>query len=264
MTFTRELSDRVTISVVSHGHSALILLLAKQLASTPLHRNITLVITINSLKLDSELDIKRLELASLANVVLLRNNVPMGFGANHNQAFQTCETEFFCIINPDIELTTEPFAQLLKMFVVGDIGLTYPRQIDGRNTSLDFERHLVSPLSIAQRHLFGKRYRYNSDKPVDWVSGSFMVFRSAVFRELGGFDDRYFMYCEDVDICLRMQLLGYKLARANVTVTHDTQRQTLKNPRHLAWHIRSLLRLWNSSVYKGYKKKLSTSGSYVH
>ncbi len=86
-----------------------------------------------------------------------------------------------------------------------------------------------------------------------------MAFKSTVFRELGGFDERYFMYCEDVDICLRMQLAGYSLARADATVIHHTQRQTLKNLKHLAWHIRSLLRLWNSAAYKEFKKKFINS-----
>jgi N-acetylglucosaminyl-diphospho-decaprenol L-rhamnosyltransferase len=255
MTATRDLSDCLTISVVSHGHSALILTLAKQIASTSLHRNIKLVITINSPELDDELDANAFALTSLTNVVLLKNSTPKGFGANHNQAFQNCETAFFCIINPDIELTKEPFVSLLNALSVSGVGLTYPRQVDGRNTSLDFERELASPVSIAQRHLFGQRHQFNGDKPVHWVNGAFMMFKSSAFRDLGGFDERFFMYCEDVDICLRMQLAGYRLARADATVIHHTQRKTLKNPKHLAWHVRSLLRLWNSDAYKEYKKK---------
>jgi N-acetylglucosaminyl-diphospho-decaprenol L-rhamnosyltransferase len=259
MTVTREVSDRLTISVVSHGHSALILSLAKQLASNPLHRNIRLVVTINSPELDDALDANGLALTSLTNLVLLKNTTSKGFGANHNQAFQKCETEFFCIVNPDIELTKEPFANLLNALSVSGVGVTYPRQVDGGNSSLDFERELASPTSIAQRHLFRQRHQSNLGKLVHWVSGSFLMFKSSVFRELGGFDERYFMYCEDVDICLRLQLAGYKLARADATVIHHTQRQTLKNPKHLAWHIRSLLRLWNSAAYKEYKRKFIDS-----
>jgi N-acetylglucosaminyl-diphospho-decaprenol L-rhamnosyltransferase len=90
---------------------------------------------------------------------------------------------------------------------------------------------------------------------VDWISGAFMMFKSSAFRKLGGFDERYFMYCEDVDICLRLQLAGYKLVRADATVTHHTQRRTLKNLQHLVWHVRSLLRLWNSAPYKQYKQR---------
>jgi N-acetylglucosaminyl-diphospho-decaprenol L-rhamnosyltransferase len=255
MNAIRDLSSHLTMSVVSHGHSTLVLTLAKQLASTPLHRNIKLVITINSPQLDDELDANTLALTSLTNVVLLKNSTPKGFGGNHNQAFQKCETEFFCRINPDIELTNDPFTRLLSVLSVSGIGLTYPRQIDGRSIDLDFERELVRPASIAQRHLLRQRLHYNEDKPIHWVSGAFMVFKSSAFRELGGFDERYFMYCEDVDICLRLQLAGYKLARADATVIHHTQRKTLKNLQHLAWHVRSLLRLWNSASYKQYKQR---------
>lgn len=140
-----------------------------------------------------------------------------------------------------------------------DTGCAYPAQISASGMLLDFERTLVSPLSLVQRHLLRRRHRLLSQQPVHWVTGAFMAFKSTVFRELGGFDERYFMYCEDVDICLRMQLAGYSLARADATVIHHTQRQTLKNLKHLAWHIRSLLRLWNSAAYKEFKKKFINS-----
>ena len=84
-----------------------------------------------------------------------------------------------------------------------------------------------------------------------------MAFNSAVFRSLGGFDERYYMYCEDVDICLRLQLAGFGLSPANATVVHHAQRQTTKSLRHLAWHVRSLLRLWNSPTYKAYQHLLA-------
>jgi hypothetical protein len=45
------------------------------------------------------------------------------------------------------------------------------------------------------------------------------------------------------------------LAKADATVIHHTQRRTLKNLQHLAWHVRSLLRLWNSEPYKQYKRR---------
>ena len=82
-----------------------------------------------------------------------------------------------------------------------------------------------------------------------------MAFRADVFAGLGGFDERYFMYCEDVDICLRAQLAGYRLERADAKVVHHTQRRTLKSLRHLTWHVRSLLRLWRSPAYLQYKKQ---------
>jgi N-acetylglucosaminyl-diphospho-decaprenol L-rhamnosyltransferase len=247
-------SEKITISIVSHGHRELVFAIAKQLAAVPLSIPIHLIITINSIALE---DFDQIAIArnSLTEVTVIKNPLPQGFGANHNQAFKNCETDLFCVVNPDIELSNNPFASLANAFSNPEIGLTYPSQIDEVFATLDFERDLASPTSIARRHLLNRRDRAKHYKSVHWVSGAFMMFRSKMFRELGGFDERYFMYCEDVDICLRMQLAGYRLARADATVIHHTQRKTLKDPRHLAWHVRSLLRLWNSDAYKEYKKK---------
>lgn len=251
-------SKKLTISVVSHGHRDLVLAIAKQLAIISLNVPTHLIIIINSVDLE-DFDQIAIPRSSLTEVTLIKNRLPQGFGKNHNQAFKHCDTDFFCIVNPDIELSSSPFAKLENAFARPEIGLTYPEQIDEKYAVLDFERDLASPMSIAKRHLLNRRDQTKRHETVHWVSGAFMMFKSSVFRELGGFDERYFMYCEDVDICLRMQLAGYRLARADATVIHHTQRQTLKNPKHLAWHVRSLLRLWNSAAYKEYKKKFVDS-----
>lgn len=246
----------LTISVVSHGHKDLVTAFAKQLASLSTHIYIRLIITINSLTLE-DFDQATIDRNDHTEILLFKNPTLLGFGANHNRAFQHCNSHFFCVVNPDIELLNDAFVHLVGEFVDTRIGIAYPSQVNGKGSPLDFERDLASPASVAKRHLLKKHRRLTDYKPqpVRWVSGAFMMFSSSVFRELGGFDERYFMYCEDVDICLRLQLAGYKLAKADVTVIHHTQRKTLKNLQHLAWHVRSLLRLWNSASYKQYKQR---------
>jgi N-acetylglucosaminyl-diphospho-decaprenol L-rhamnosyltransferase len=245
---------KLTISIVSHGHINYVVAFANQLAAIPEHCPIELIITANSPVLD-DFNIAAFPRDPRTDITLIKNTIQRGFGANHNHAFKHCNADLFCVVNPDIELLTEPFSSLINAFRDLNAGLTYPSQIDMNSAPLDFERELVKPTSIIKRHLLRQIDQHNYSKPVHWVSGAFMMFKSSVFKNLGGFDERYFMYCEDVDICLRMQLAGYKLARADATVIHHTQRQTLKNPQHLAWHIRSLLRLWNSAAYKEYKLK---------
>ena len=243
----------VTVSVVSHGHSGLVRSLIDSLVASGGPCVSRVVITSNVPSLD---DFPNVHAEGLRFDVKRTDNAQAhGFGANHNHAFEQCDTDFFCVINPDIEFTSDPFARLVETLSAGEVGLAYPWQVDEENALLDFERELVSPSAIAQRHLLGRRYQLQPHKPVHWVSGAFMVFKSSVFRELGGFDERYFMYCEDVDICLRMQLAGYRLARADAKVIHHTRRRTLKTPGHLAWHVSSLLRLWRSSSYSQYKSK---------
>lgn len=254
------LNNGLTISIVSHGHQNLIVAFAKQLAYIIPSVRVHLIITVNAVALE-DLDQSTVARNSFSNVTILKNSQPQGFGANHNQAFKYCSTDLFCVVNPDIELLQDPFSSFANAFTNLKVGLAYPSQINSDTSRLDFERDLVNPKSIAERHFF-KHLEVNAQyKNVHWVSGAFMVFKSSVFRELNGFDERYFMYCEDVDICLRLQLAGYTMERADATVIHHTQRQTLKNPRHLAWHIRSLLRLWNSDAYKAYKRRFIDAGA---
>lgn len=250
--------NTVTLSVVSHGHSALVRSMIDSLAALGGDCVSRFLITSNDPSLD---DFPDEPLQGFPFIIQRSDNVQVrGFGANHNQAFKDCDTEYFCVINPDIEFTSYPFHQLVSALSNDDSGLAYPSQVDGSNVLLDFKRELVSPLAIAQRHLLGQRYEVQSNKPVHWVSGAFMFFKSSVFRQLGGFDERYFMYCEDVDICLRIRLAGYELARADTTVIHHAGRRTLKSPAHLGWHVSSLVRLWRSSAYHEFKKRFVDAG----
>lgn len=245
--------NKVTVSVISHGHSALVLSMVDSLASLGGEGVSRFIVTSNDPSLDDFLNARFQGLPFLVHRI--DNKEIQGFGTNHNQAFKYCDTEFFCVVNPDIEFIRDPFSQLVQSLSDVKSALAYPSQVDGSNALLDYERQLVSPWAIVQRHLLGQRNSAQPSSPVHWVSGAFMVFKSSVFRELNGFDERYFMYCEDVDMCLRMQIAGYSLAHAEATVIHHAGRRTLKSLEHLGWHLSSLMRLWRSHAYVEYKKK---------
>ena len=246
----------VTLSVVSHGHAVLIRALIEALAGTSGEWISKVVVTNNLPSLDNFADLAGWSSYPFA-LKVINNAKPLGFGANHNQAFGHCETDYFCVINPDIEIVKDPFAAVLETLSQFGVAFAYPAQVNESYLLLDFERELVGPQSIIRRHFLGRRYRQQVGSPVHWVNGAFMAFDSSVYRILNGFDERYFMYCEDVDICLRAQLAGYNFARANAIVVHHTRRSTLKSCEHLAWHACSLLRLWSSAPYREFRKKLS-------
>jgi N-acetylglucosaminyl-diphospho-decaprenol L-rhamnosyltransferase len=251
-----------TLSIISHGHGKMVWDLLVAVASYDFIHIARVIVTVNSSVIDQELVAFQAAAKSYKlpfDLVWLNNLKPLGFGVNHNNAFAFCETEYFGVLNPDIQLKSSNFANMLITLQPSAIGLAYPAQQSTENHDLDYARTLVTPLALLHRYLkplIGKNESVtNANKKVDWVSGSFMGFKTSVFRSIGGFDEHYFMYCEDVDICLRLQLAGYKLAKADATVIHHTQRRTLKNLQHLVWHVRSLLRLWNSAPYKQYKQR---------
>jgi N-acetylglucosaminyl-diphospho-decaprenol L-rhamnosyltransferase len=260
--------DLFTVSVVSHGHAEQVRTLLAQLAKAPAGIIDKIVVTLNVPEEYSGWEGD--------HVQLVHNERPKGFGANHNHAFSLCNSAYFCVVNPDIEikpcqqekasgleLTDEDgghgvqvvfdaVAKVLHSAGAQRVGLAYPAQCLPNGVQLDFARPLITPQAIFKRKLGFLAGVEQVQGRAEWVSGAFMAFRAEVFASLKGFDEGYFMYCEDVDICLRLQLAGYHMALAEVSVIHHTQRRTLKSVRHLTWHLRSLLRLWRSSTYHSY------------
>jgi N-acetylglucosaminyl-diphospho-decaprenol L-rhamnosyltransferase len=240
--------------VISHGHHSQVCHLLSQLAQLCANDVDKVVITDNLAEHTGRDYLERIGSVPF-KIEYLSNPQPLGFGANHNQAFALCTSDYFCVINPDIDLINNPFTGLNVAMSKPEVGLTYPAQVDSDQLPLDFERPLVSLWSLVKRYsMRAQAIKEPSQRP-DWASGAFLVFKSEVFRALGGFDEQYFMYCEDVEICLRAQLAGHRLARADAVVVHHTQRRTLKSVQHFAWHVRSLLRLWGSRAYRDYKKQ---------
>jgi GT2 family glycosyltransferase len=84
----------------------------------------------------------------------------------------------------------------------------------------------------------------------------FWLMEAGVFRELGGMDERYRLYFEDVDFCARARLRGMNiLVDTQVRVRHDAQRSSRRNPYYLILHIQSALRFFASPVYRRIRQK---------
>ncbi len=183
-------------------------------------------------------------------VTVLENGTPKGFGANHNQAFITCEEDYFCVVNPDILLTSNIFDVLVACFSDQSVGVVAPALVDSEGAPQDSARRYPTPARILRRiveKLGGGRSRNCLTDPMypDWVAGMFMLFPTQVYREIGGFDEGYYMYCEDADICRRLCLRGSKAQLvAQVKAVHNARRASHRSTRHLRWHLSSLLRFF--------------------
>jgi N-acetylglucosaminyl-diphospho-decaprenol L-rhamnosyltransferase len=78
---------------------------------------------------------------------------------------------------------------------------------------------------------------------VDWVAGMFMLFRSEAFRAASGFDERFFLYYEDVDICRRLGLLGFGAVYVpGASVVHEARRASRRDARLMRVHAASAAR----------------------
>ena len=185
----------------------------------------------------------------------IENVTPAGFGSNHNHAFLHCNTDLFCVLNPDMSLTDAAlWRSLMALASKAGVGLAYPSLLNPDGTGQDNARAVPTPSALLRRRLLGR-----DDLRVDWASASFWMVPTSIFRALKGFDERYFMYCEDTDFCLRLQLAGWQLARSPATAVHHAHRSSLRPGRHLAWHLRSLWRLWTSDSTRAYLRGRNAS-----
>jgi N-acetylglucosaminyl-diphospho-decaprenol L-rhamnosyltransferase len=245
----------ISISVVSHAQIGLVAALLVDLQTQCSDSSFEVILTLN---LDEELPFALDRFAWPVKVI--RNLVPQGFGANHNQAFKLANGKFFCVVNPDIRLVDNPFPSLVAYLSDPSVGVVAPLVLGSNGAPEDSARLFPSPLQIF-RKISGKvplDYEIGalSFRP-DWVGGMFMLYSKKIFQCLGGFDERYFLYYEDVDICARLRLLGYEVAVCvDANVVHHAQRTSHKSFKYRRWHLRSMARFFLSPVYRNVRWRI--------
>ena len=181
------------------------------------------------------------------SVTLRVNAQPKGFGANHNAALKNSQANFFCILNPDIHLLDNPFPRLIEALNKPSVALVAPRIMDTRGHLQDSARRFPTLLDLLRkwRGLDDGRIVVHDQEPVSvpWVAGMFLLVRADAFLSIGGFDEKFFLYYEDVDLCARLRQAGWQIHLCPaVTVVHDAQRSSHKNWRYARWHLSSLIR----------------------
>lgn len=233
-----------TVSLVSHGQIALARQALTDLAQCP--EVVHTVLTIN-IPEPVPPDLPGLDTGKLT---IVHNQAPKGFGQNHNAAFAHCRTPLFCILNPDVRLGPDTFAALTRQLAASpSTGLISPVVLDTQGRIEDSARAFPTPLGLLLRVLGlasgVHEGSVDQDARPEWVAGMFMLLPSDTFARIGGFDDGFFMYCEDIDLCLRLRREGLDVVRsARARIIHDARRGSRRNVRYMAWHINSLLRLW--------------------
>ena len=180
---------------------------------------------------------------------VVSNTQPKGFGANHNAAHVLANGEYFCVMNPDIRFAQDPLPTLIESLREKSIGVTGPLIVNPTGGVEDSARKFPTPVQIIKKALFGASgpEYIPGTEPLypDWIAGMFMVFRTAVFRDVGGFDEGYFLYYEDVDLCWRLRQRDYGvLLISSAMALHDARRQSHRNIRYMAWHLSSMLRFF--------------------
>lgn len=242
-------SPTISVSIVSHSQTDLLKALLVDLQR---YCNPAIIEVLLTLNLPETLPFGLTDFGF--TVVVLENSLPKGFAANHNQAFTKSTGQFFCVLNPDVRLTDDPFPSLLRCLQGVTVGLAAPLVVDEQGRLEDSARHFPTPFKILCKAI--GRCRGNDyvvkNAPVypDWVGGMFMLFPEAVFKQLDGFDQRYFLYYEDVDLCARLKLHGYEVMLCpDARVIHEARRDSHRRLRYLKWHLASMMRFFFSAIF---------------
>ncbi|MCC5797765.1 MAG: glycosyltransferase family 2 protein [Methylophaga sp.] len=236
-----QIKGQLSISIVSHGQANLVCQLLEDMARH-LDQNALLEIIVTLNKPES-FEFPKTQLP----IRTIFNDSPKGFAANHNQAFRQSKGEYFCVLNPDLRLIHDPFPELINVLEAGPVGAVAPFVTNSAGQLEDSLRKFPTMSSLLTKLLGLNRNHISIDgevpEVVDWVGGMFMLFKRQTFEELGGFDEGFFLYYEDVDICTRLWKSGKAVvASPKVSVIHDAQRTSHKNLKYLKWHIASMLR----------------------
>jgi GT2 family glycosyltransferase len=228
----------ITISIISHGHGAMMERLVTEVLCCPEVMQIILTLNIpESVMLPQD-----------ARLQVTHNIFPSGFASNHNAAFQLCTQPYFCPLNPDIQLQGNPFPALLAAMEETGAAIIAPLVTNPEGIVEDSVRHFPTITSLLLKMLgkYDGRYpveQYRTNFYAEWIAGMFLLFHHVDFRRLQGFDTCFFLYYEDVDICLRAWKAGLKVvACPTVTVVHAAQRASRHNLRYLGWHLTSMAR----------------------
>lgn len=206
------------------------------------------------------------------DVVFIDTKRNLGFGAAANRGVVAARHDLVAIMNPDI--VVEPGTlKALGEVLTGDaaIAAVGPRVENADGTWYPSARafpalgdavghaflHYVAP-----GNRFSRRYKlldwdHATARDVDWISGTFMLVRHDAYEAVGGFDERYFMYVEDVDLCWQLRQFGWRVRyEPGGRVIHAIGASSELAPyRMIVAHHRSLLR-FTAKTSRGTRRAL--------
>lgn len=191
------------------------------------------------------------------------NNANLGFSKAHNVVLNKIEktSGFHLVLNPDVEFNPDVIPKLIiELQSNEEVAMIAPKTIfPDRKLQYTCRKYpsfyelIFRKLGWFKKYTQRKEYRdKNLDETFypDFIHGCFMLFRTDDFVKMGGFDERYFLYMEDVDICRKIDQIGdkRKLYYPEVEITHILKKGSSKNPKLFFIHLTSSIKYflkWN-------------------
>jgi len=207
--------------------------------------------------------------ATFPMVRLIRNSQNAGFATANNQGLALAQANYVAFLNPDTKLINEPFQHLMTELKsdqnIGAIGpqlmnpdlshqpsvRTFPRWADQVITLLKL-RHFLRASRIMRRYLAAHLVNTQTSAEVDELTGAAIVMPTDLIRKLGGWDEKYWIWFDDVDLCQRIHRAGRQVRydpRSNLIHVGGAIFAQVISVRKQVWYLRSLWRYarryWN-------------------
>lgn len=211
----RSAVDKLTISIVNYNGGDYLLKCLQSINRVRNEADITTYVIDNDSADDS---IEKIKLR-LPGVKIIKNDQNLGFGKANNQVLKNLKDEFVLILNPDVYLEKGVLKTVLDYMKNNlDVGGA-TCAINLPNGQLDLTAHRGFPTPLASLLYFlgddSKYHLTNQDMTkiheVDAITGAFFMTRKSVLEKVGFFDEDFFMYGEDIDLCMRIKKKGFKI-----------------------------------------------------
>jgi N-acetylglucosaminyl-diphospho-decaprenol L-rhamnosyltransferase len=192
-------------------------------------------------------------------VIRLPRNV--GFGAAANVGIAETTGDIVTLLNPDIEICDgTAISSLYRHFSDPQVAVVAPALVLPHGEVQDSARVVPTPANLMRRRLAHRRAGVvQSDRIIDvaWVVGAVMLLRRTAFERVNGFDARYHVYFEDVDLCVRLRREGW-VVRLDPTVQLKHQHAAASRKSLLGWSTRQHIRS-ASLFYRRFPRFLVTA-----
>ena len=256
-------TEQITISVIIVNFNVREFLEQTLLSVKRALKNIpSEIIVIDNASVDDSVQMVR---RRFPDVILIENKKNVGFSAANNQGLEIARGQFIVLLNPDTIVQEDTFTKLLDFFEnTPDAWAATCKIINPDGTfSIDCRHSIPTPLTafwkvtglsrlFPKSKIFGKyNLTYldeNDTYQVEAISGSFMMFRRETVQKVGKLDEDFFMYCEDIDYCYRINQAGGK-----IYYVPDSQIIHYKGESTKKYNLDYVI-TFNKSLYKFYKK----------
>ena len=228
------------------------------------------VIVADNASTDGSMKVMKESFPEVRTIVFEKN---FGFTGGYNRAFDQIDSDLFVLINSDIEVTDgwlEPLIEWMKAHP--ECGACAPKlhsyqereKFEYAGAAGGYIDRYGYPFCRGRvlKRLETDRGQYDSPADVMWATGACLMVRSEVYRRLGGLDDRFFAHMEEIDLCWRMQLEGYRVCIVPESIVYHIGGGTLpaSSPFKLYLNFRNNLMMLENNLAKTFALGCMSTG----